>query len=325
MNSLRFTLRLVAALALVALGNSLALAQGAARTWVSAVGADANPCSRTAPCQTFTGALAKTQQNGEINVLDPGSYGSFTIVKSVTVDAGGNYAGILASATTGILISLNPAVGNTDVVHTIRLRGLDISGAGNNAKTGLRGINVLNTNFTDLKVVVENTTIDGFLNEGILYSVNGGDLIVKNSILRNNDVAGIKVDSSGVNIAHVSVANSSMVLNGDGIIFEDNVRGAVSDSVISNNVSDGAVVANQGTPSVMQIERTVIASNRAFGVLASGTVNFGTATLSECMVVHNSTGLQSNAGGQIRSFGHNRVVFNLVADGAFTAPTILEQ
>jgi hypothetical protein len=56
------------------LGSSMAFAQ-AARTWVSGVGNDANPCSRTAPCKTFAGAISKTATGGEISVLDPGGYG----------------------------------------------------------------------------------------------------------------------------------------------------------------------------------------------------------------------------------------------------------
>jgi len=32
----------------------------ATRTWVSGVGDDVNPCSRTAPCKTFAGAISKT-------------------------------------------------------------------------------------------------------------------------------------------------------------------------------------------------------------------------------------------------------------------------
>jgi hypothetical protein len=325
MKNFRFTLHLVAVLAFVALVTSAAQAQ-ATRTWVSDLtGDDVNPCSRTAPCATFASAISKTVQNGEIDVIDPGGYGSVTITKSITIDGTGTLASILASATNGITINIPSGGGNTDVVHSVRLRGLSINGAGNNAKTGMRGIRAQNTNATDLKVVVEDTVVDGFLNEGINFLVNGGDLVVRNSTFRNIDGSGIRVDSSGANIAHVSVSNSSMVLNGDGIVFEDNVRGTVSDSVLSNNTGSGALVANQGTPSVMQLERTVIASNRTYGVLASGTANYGTATLSECMVVHNNTGLQSNAGGQIKSFGHNRVAFNIVADGAFTAPIIAEQ
>ena len=32
----------------------------ATRTWVSRVGNDTDPCSRTAPCKTFAGAMTKT-------------------------------------------------------------------------------------------------------------------------------------------------------------------------------------------------------------------------------------------------------------------------
>ena len=57
----------------------------ATRTWVSGVGDDANPCSRTAPCKTFAGAISKTAAHGEISVLDPGPYGAVTITKSITL------------------------------------------------------------------------------------------------------------------------------------------------------------------------------------------------------------------------------------------------
>src|SRR5215210_12322 len=99
MKKFRFTLHLAAVLAFIVLSASLTQAQ-ATRTWVSAVGADANPCSRTAPCQTFAGTIAKTTVNGEINVLDPGAYGTLTITKSITINAGGNFAGVIASGTT---------------------------------------------------------------------------------------------------------------------------------------------------------------------------------------------------------------------------------
>src|SRR6478752_10655610 len=77
----------------------------ATRTWVSGVGDDANPCSRTAPCKTFAGAISKTAVGGEINALDPGGYGTVTITKSITIDGGGGQvASILASGTNGIVI-----------------------------------------------------------------------------------------------------------------------------------------------------------------------------------------------------------------------------
>ena len=85
----------------------LAQAQ-ATRTWVSGVGDDVNPCSRTAPCKTFAGAISKTAAGGEINCLDPGGFGAVTITKSMTIDCKQVTGGILASLTTGIIIIARP-------------------------------------------------------------------------------------------------------------------------------------------------------------------------------------------------------------------------
>src|SRR5690242_18192497 len=77
----------------------------ATRTWVSGVGADANPCSRTAPCKTFAGAISKTAASGIINCLDPGGFGAVTITKSITIDCTGTFAGVLAAGTNGINVN----------------------------------------------------------------------------------------------------------------------------------------------------------------------------------------------------------------------------
>src|SRR5207237_4548464 len=77
----------------------------ATRTWVSGVGDDVNPCSRTAPCKTFAGAISKTAAGGEIDALDDGGFGQVTITKSITIDGGGHLASILASG--GIGVSVN--------------------------------------------------------------------------------------------------------------------------------------------------------------------------------------------------------------------------
>src|SRR6185503_285716 len=106
---------------------SIAQAQ-ATRTWVSGVGDDANPCSRTATCKTFAGAISKTATCGEIDVLDPGGFGAVTITKSITIDGEGTMASILNSGVTGVLISLtNPA--ETGGCNTVILRNLSINGS----------------------------------------------------------------------------------------------------------------------------------------------------------------------------------------------------
>src|SRR5271154_3285809 len=76
----------------------------ATRTWISGVGDDANPCSRTAPCKTWAGAISKTTAGGEIDVLDPGGFGALTITKALTIDGGGQLASVLVSGTNAIVI-----------------------------------------------------------------------------------------------------------------------------------------------------------------------------------------------------------------------------
>src|SRR5476649_997222 len=114
---------IVLSAAFLALGAQSASAQ-ATRTWVSGVGDDANPCSRTAPCKTFAGAISKTAAAGEINVLDPGGFGALTITKAITISSDGvGTAGILVSGTNGITV----AAGVNDVVI---LKDLDFDGIG---------------------------------------------------------------------------------------------------------------------------------------------------------------------------------------------------
>src|ERR1700731_1833047 len=100
----------------------------ATRTWVSGVGDDANPCSRTAPCKTFAGAISKTAAGGEINVLDPGGFGAVTITKSISILSQFE-AGVLVSGTNGIVV-------NAAASDKVLLEGLDIEGLG----TGLNGV-----------------------------------------------------------------------------------------------------------------------------------------------------------------------------------------
>ena len=76
----------------------------ATRTWVSGVGDDANPCSRTAPCKTFAGAISKTAPCGEISVLDPGGFGAVTITKSITINGTGTPGGILSALANAAVI-----------------------------------------------------------------------------------------------------------------------------------------------------------------------------------------------------------------------------
>src|SRR4026208_982040 len=129
----------------------------ATRTWVSGVGDDVNPCSRTAPCKTFAGAISKTAKDGEISVLDPGGYGAVTITKSIYINGthGAGYGSIVASLVNGIIINITDV---NDVRKAVRLRALDINGA----STGINGVSILAANH----VFIEDSVIDGNTGNG---------------------------------------------------------------------------------------------------------------------------------------------------------------
>src|ERR1044071_6877789 len=111
------------------LGISTTAFGQATRTWVSGVGDDFNPCSRTAPCKTFAGAISKTADKGEISVLDPGGFGVVTITKGITINGTGTLAGILpAGSPAAITVNdINAAVPNSSVVI---IRDVSMNGAG---------------------------------------------------------------------------------------------------------------------------------------------------------------------------------------------------
>ena len=135
MNKLRFSLTALAVMAFSLVAFSSAQAQS--RTWVSGVGDDMNPCSRTAPCKTFAGAISKTAVNGEINCLDPGAYGGLTITKSIQVDCHENFAGVTHPSANGVSIAFDSFAG-TDTRKSVRLRNINYSGV----DTGLRGVSI---------------------------------------------------------------------------------------------------------------------------------------------------------------------------------------
>src|SRR6267143_2499180 len=118
MSKTRSILNILGVMMFIFAVTSLAQAQ-ATRTWVSGVGDDANPCSRTAPCKTFAGAISKTADGGEIDCVDPGGFGAVTITKGITIDGGGTFASILSALTNGVIV-------NAASTKVITLRNLSI-------------------------------------------------------------------------------------------------------------------------------------------------------------------------------------------------------
>ena len=119
---LKISFRMAAA-ALLALAVATPAYGQATRTWVSGVGDDVNPCSRTAPCKTFAGAISKTAAGGEINCLDPGGFGSVTITKSITIDCTGTFGSVLNSGGINGIVVNDSATASPGTINVI-LRGL---------------------------------------------------------------------------------------------------------------------------------------------------------------------------------------------------------
>jgi hypothetical protein len=214
----KFWLGLLGLVLVVGLPIAPAHAQ-ATRTWVSGVGDDANPCSRTAPCKTFAGAISKTAAQGEINVLDPGGFGAVTITKSITISSVGFEAGVLVSGTNGVVISAGPS----DVVV---LEGLDIEGLG----TGLDGIKVL----AGGKVFVKNSKIHHFKNNGInmASTTSGARLVVKDSFIFQNGTLNSAPLTGGININ--GTANAGVVVD---TVVDSNQNFAAQASGASNSIT----------------------------------------------------------------------------------------
>ncbi len=287
-------------LALTLFASSFAAAQ-ATRTWVSGVGDDVNPCSRTAPCKTFAGAISKTAEGGEINALDPGGFGTLNITKSITINGEGTMASMLASSTNGIIVNAGPA----DIVI---IRGVSINGAGNPGEvTGLNGIRFL----AGGELHVENVKIYGFTQQGIDFVPNGASrLLVSNTSILNT--GGIWIRSVGSGTALVTLDKVTMQGNARGIRVEDGAIVMMRDSFITSNDVDGVVTQGTFRAADLTLENVVVSNNFGVGIFANG---MGTVRISNTTVTRNNAGLAAVGGGSIVSFGNNRVHSNNSANG----------
>src|SRR4051795_8269138 len=177
MPTMRRTFKALPALALIALALPVSASAQATRTWVSGVGDDANPCSRTAPCKTFAGAISKTANGGEINCLDPGGFGGVTIGKSLTIKCHYTEGGVLVSGTNAIVV-------NATATDNVTLRGLDINGIGVGAPTSLSGVKILNAK----QVNIFDSEIYRFQAGVVLAPTPGVANTSATAVLKNNHI-----------------------------------------------------------------------------------------------------------------------------------------
>ncbi|MGB9365899.1 MAG: right-handed parallel beta-helix repeat-containing protein [Xanthobacteraceae bacterium] len=290
----------------------------ATRTWVSGVGDDLNPCSRTAPCKTFAGAISKTAAGGEINCVDNGAFGAVTITKSITIKCEGVIAGVLATlGSSGIII--NDSASATPGTAIVTLSGLDIEGAG----TGLNGIRffsggILHVHKTQIRnfrgASGNGIKIDHASNVGTAKRVFIVDSYITDSGAGASQ-AGLLVRPTGGASVNVIVNKTTFESNSNGVFVDGGGGGggsniAIENSLLSTNAGNGVAVSSTGASMVTTVADSRLNSNGVGAATAgaSATLRLGGNTISG-----NGTGV-SNGGGTLQSFKNNQVAGN-GADG----------
>ncbi len=218
----RLFAKLVPALALLALVIPSSAFGQATRTWVSGTGSDANPCARSSPCQTFAGAISKTAAGGEINVLDPGAYGAVTITKSITIDAGHKHAGVLGFA------GVNGIIVNAASTDKVKLKNLDINGAGTGPQSALVGVKVISAKAVNIK-------------NSEIYRWKSGINVVPTSPVTRVRVAHNNIHDNGVGVIVApgsAAADSTTVTMKHNDVFENTCGAAVSSFGANANPPD---------------------------------------------------------------------------------------
>jgi hypothetical protein len=290
---------LLGTLFVVGLAAAPAHAQ-ATRTWISGVGDDANPCSRTAPCKTFAGAISKTATGGEIDALDPGGFGAVTITKSITLDGGGQVASILVSGTNAINIS---AAGGVVILRNLRFNGL--------VNNGLTGVAISGA----AKVIIEKCDIFGFSSAGVLASVSTGTLELKvQETTLNNNGGGVTSKPSGGATVNASIERTHADGNSGAGVRVDGTAGgssnvAITDSSLSLNGSNGlnAVSGPSGNVKV-DLTRVVMANNGGAALQSNNsTGGTSTVTIGQSMLSNNTSAWSIVSSGQLLSYGNNQV------------------
>ena len=256
----------------------------ATRTWVSGVGDDANPCSRTAPCKTFAGAISKTAINGEINCLDPGGFGAVTITKSITLDCHEVFGSILVAGTNAINVPFDSLA---DAAKTVNIRNLNFDGFAQ----GLTAINVTGA-AANTQLNIEDVMIDGFKGgaaTGINDSRTNGSLTITNTTVRDNGGTGISL-GGGSGLLRATLNRVKMTNSVSGLSLKAGAAVHVGNSEISSNLTNGVLMASG---SQLNLDSSIIS--------------------------HNGTGINNSAGGTVR-ISNNDFSFN---SGAGLSGTIL--
>ena len=273
----------------------------ATRTWVSGVGDDVNPCSRTAPCKTFAGAISKTASPGIINCLDPGGFGAVTITKSITIDCTGTMGSALSSGVQGVVV-------NALTTDKIVLRGIDINGAG--TTLGTNGVSITQAG----SVTVDHCNIANYSGVGVrtVNSSNAISVFITNTNIVNVNTQGVQANSVAPGTSSIFIDNSRITgaINGVDVAGSGNYA-SVSNSVLEKNTTNGFLV--EQTASSGALESSTIIGNGT-GVAAGVAANTPTIRISRCLITQNGNAVSGS--GTTKCFSNNVVDGNTGASNS---------
>jgi hypothetical protein len=310
MNKFRFTLMALAIMAFTLMISSSAQAQ-ATRTWVSGVGDDLNPCSRTAPCKTFAGAISKTAANGEIDCIDSGGFGTVTITKSITIDGAAVLAGVLAAGTNGV--NVNDSATATPNTIVVTLRNLSINGA----TSGLNGVRFV----AGKSLNIDSCQIFGFKSGtgfglDVALTVSLSEVHVKDTNFHNCTTGVRLTTTSGVVVTTFDNITIDK-MTADGMQLQAGGFADVRDSVISFPAGVGINITGGANSGVNLVNTTI--AHATTGVAVGGS----TSRMTGSAILQNGTGI-SIAGGAMRTGCNNFIDGNTtpISGGGLTSACV---
>jgi hypothetical protein len=260
------------------------------------VGDDVNPCSRTAPCKTFAGAISKTATNGEISVLDPGGFGTITITKSITLNGTGTLAGILSAGSPQAVL-VNDANSGTPNAAVVIVRDISMNGAG----TGTSGVRFL----AGKTVMLDHCWIYSMTSRGIdVNKTANGFLKVLDTVIENVGEDGVHLTTTVGTVTGLIDGSRITNCTQDGIESVSNIRLAVTNSQIFKVGVNG--VSTSASNSLVNLDDVLVAQCDAVGLRASAASEIHA---SDSVILNNPTGLLQN-GGIIASFQGNSLIGN---------------
>jgi hypothetical protein len=291
---------------LAALASALSSSPAAALqpvAYVSSTGSDANACTATQPCASYSRAFATTENGGQISCLNaPNAGSSLQAAESTfTIDCPGGVWGNSNGTTLELVLP-----------NTITLRHLTFNSA-------VTAISVLGSG----TLILEDCVIQN--NSGTALNINPTgalNLVVTNTRISNSG-SGILINPASGGSVQASFDRVTIAQNSGGGIKVETTNGPVvldiSNSVISYNSSNGVNAVAGANQNVVSIKNGVIAKNGLSGVQANGAN--AAVLVATTLLDQNAAGATSVVnGGGLLTYGNNDIVGSIGSGFTATAP-----